>query len=109
MSRKVCTTTQGDSTCCVAAQRGLLGQPITLTLRSGSQRCGVCTVRASTSKRHPGAPVFQFRWIKSSTPGCNARTSAACAALAQMGAATAAPAASGLAALPFLGQPGLAF
>lgn len=81
MSRKVCTTQAGDSVCCVAAQRGLLGKPITFTTRTGAQRCGQCDVVPSQS-RNPaktGKPVFQFRFHSNSQCGIGPR---GCAALA---------------------------
>lgn len=79
MSRRVCTTTQGTSVCCAAAQQGKLNQAITFTTRTGAQRCGVCTTRPSQSKRHPGVPVFQFRFLPSAT--CGIASGRSCAAL----------------------------
>lgn len=66
MARRVCQTVPGDSVCCIAAQRGLLGRPITFTTRSGTQRCGVCNVVPSRStnpvRRAAHPQVFQFRF-----------------------------------------------
>lgn len=89
MARKVCTTTQGDSVCCVAAQRGALGRVFTFTTRSGSRRCGQCDL---ITKRN-GQPGFRFRFHKSAECGIVG----GCAALA--GAAG-----GGTLALPQQGQ-----
>jgi hypothetical protein len=76
MARKVCTTTQGLSVCCQAAQAGLLGRPVTFTTRSGAQRCGVCSTHPSTSTnpKKRGRTVFQFRFTSNAncgiTSGC---------------------------------------
>lgn len=84
MPKKVCTTQPGDSACCVMAQQGLLGRPVVITTRTGSKRCFTCTTRPSTSKKHPGVPVFQPRFLPSATCGIGAR---GCAALAGAGGA----------------------
>ena len=81
MSKRVCTTQSGESVCCVAASRGLLGRPITFTTRSGARRCGECNVVPSQSRSHPGKPVFQFRFHKSAECGI---VGSGCAALAQL-------------------------
>lgn len=65
-THKTCTTTQGPGLCCTAAQQGLLNRPFRFQIRSGpfagQERCGECTQRASTSRKHPGQPVFMFRF-----------------------------------------------
>lgn len=45
--------------CCRAAQRGILGQPFTMTVK-GVKRCAECN---EITKRN-GQPGFQFRWHK---------------------------------------------
>ena len=88
MSRKVCRTEQGNGVCCTAAQQGLLNRPFKFTIQSGcmagQQRCGQCDVVSSTSKKHPGAQVFRFKFHKNAECGIGPR---GCAALAQGGAA----------------------
>jgi hypothetical protein len=73
--RKVCTTTAGDSTCCIAAQQNMLNQAVRVTMRNGRVRCGECTV---IQKRN-GSPGFRFRWRKSNLCGIGP---SGCAALA---------------------------
>lgn len=66
--------------CCMAAQRGLLGRPMTFTTRNGTQRCGQCDVVPSMS-RNPmkaGRPVFRFRFHSNAMCGIGPR---GCAAL----------------------------
>lgn len=96
MARKVCTTTAGDSPCCVAAQRGLLGRPMTFTTRTGAVRCGQCDVVPSMS-RNPmkaGKPVFRFRFHTNAMCNIGPR---GCAALQGMTGA------GGIAAPPIMG------
>lgn len=83
MAVKKCTTVAGTSPCCAAAQRGLLGKVFTFTDSRGNVRCGECNTIQSTSKRHAGALVFQFRFHKSAECGIGPR---GCAALLQGGA-----------------------
>ena|SRR5216684_1971744 len=47
--------------CCDLQSRGLLGRQVTLTLKNGSQRCGVCEVRPSC--RDPQKLIFAFRFL----------------------------------------------
>lgn len=84
MARRVCTTVQGDSVCCQAANQGLLGRAITFTTRSGARRCGVCRAIPSTSTnpRKRGRTVFQFRFAPNTACGIVS----GCAALSQQGA-----------------------
>lgn len=83
MARRVCQTVAGVGRCCQAAQAGQLNQPIAITTRTGSVRCGHCSVVQSQSKNPAkrGRPIFQFRWLPSNTPGCPV-TPANCAAQA---------------------------
>lgn len=83
MARRVCQTVPGVGRCCQAAQAGQLNMPIAITTRTGGVRCGHCSVTRSQSKdpRKNGRPIFQFRFIPSSTPGCP-QTAANCAAAA---------------------------
>lgn len=68
MARR-CTTVPGFGTCCRAAQQGLTNTVFKMTDSRGIVRCAECAVVRSTSKRHPGANVFQFRWHKSAECG----------------------------------------
>lgn len=77
MARRVCTTVPGQlSVCCMAAQGGYLGRPVTFQTRSGATRCGVCTTHPSTSTnpKKRGRTVFQFRFAPNTacniTSGC---------------------------------------
>lgn len=84
MARKVCQTMAGDSVCCMAAQRGLLGRPMTFTTRNGARRCGQCDVVPSMS-RNPmkaGKPVFRFRFHSNAMCGIGP---SGCAALGMGG------------------------
>lgn len=84
MSRRVCTTTPGDSTCCRAAGQGLLNRPFQMTMRNGAVRCAQCSTATSTS-RNPakaGRTIFVFRWQKNNACGIGPH---GCAALAQPG------------------------
>lgn len=83
MSRRVCTTQPGDSACCVAAQRGLLGRPMTFTDRRGNQRCGQCDLGTSMSRdpRKRGKPIFIFRFHTNAMCNIGPR---GCAALASV-------------------------
>lgn len=62
MARR-CTTVPGFGTCCRAAQQGLTNRPFQMTTHTGAVRCAECRTVASTSRRHPGRTVFQFRWV----------------------------------------------
>lgn len=63
MARR-CTTVPGFGTCCAAAQRGNLNQPVRVNTAHG-QRCGICTPHQKRS----GAQGFIFRFTKSSACG----------------------------------------
>lgn len=87
MARRVCTTQPGDSACCVAAQRGLLGRPMTFTDRRGNQRCGQCDLGTSRSRdpRKAGKPIFIFRFHTNAMCNIGPRGCAALASLAPGG------------------------
>lgn len=51
--------------CCLAAQQGLLNQPIRINVPGHGQRCAECTV---ITKRN-GQPGFHFRFHKSQVCG----------------------------------------
>lgn len=62
MARR-CTTVPGYGACCAAMQQGIQpGQPFRKPTANGGERCAVCRVVPSTSRKHPGRQVFQFRW-----------------------------------------------
>ncbi len=67
-----CTTVAGYGTCCRAAQQGLVNRPFQMTTSGGHVRCAQCSTVASSSKRHPGQTVFQFRWQKNQACGLGA-------------------------------------
>lgn len=69
---------QGAGLCCTAVQNGTLPKTIgsTVLVTTASGRCGHCSVRASTSKRHPGKPVLRFNF---GGPGCPTRGTGCCA------------------------------
>lgn len=104
MARKVCTKQPGQSVCCTAAQQGLTGRPFVFTVQSGcmagQQRCGQCDIVTSSSRKHPGARVFRFRFHKNASCGIGP---SGCPALAGGGA----PAGGGGIQLPAPGQGGL--
>lgn len=68
---KRCTTVPGYGTCCSAIQSGTArpGQPFRKQMPNGTERCAVCNVVPSKSKRHPNTPVFQFRWVRGQVCG----------------------------------------
>lgn len=72
MARR-CTTVPGFGTCCNAFQSGVRsGQTFRVRTASGGERCAVCTIDRSKSKRHPGKPISVFRWAKSEACGLGA-------------------------------------
>ncbi len=48
--------------CCALQAAGRLGDPVVVTMKNGSKRCGVCEVRPSC--RDPQKLVFAFRFLK---------------------------------------------
>lgn len=67
---KRCTTVPGYGACCNAIQQGVRpGQAFRKQMPNGTERCAVCNVVPSRSKRHPGTSVFQFRWVKGNVCG----------------------------------------
>lgn len=67
---KRCTTVPGYGACCAAMQAGVRpGQAFRKQMPNGTERCAVCNVVQSHSKRHPGQNVFQFRWVKGQVCG----------------------------------------
>lgn len=69
MAKKCTSVPAAQAPCCVAAGRGLLGKTFTFVDSRGATRCAECSVVQSKSKKHPGAPVFQFRFHKSQECG----------------------------------------
>ena len=82
MAKRCTNIPAAQSTCCVAAQRGILNQPFQFTDSRGTARCGQCSVVPSRSKRHPGQPVFHFQFLRRASCGLGP---GGCPALAQQG------------------------
>jgi len=87
-THKVSSTVQGGGPCCNAyAAAGFptvaVGQRVVATNKAG--KCIVCEVKLSTSKAHPGIPVFKRG--KASVPGstvsCPSTAEGCCALLGQ--------------------------
>lgn len=83
---KRCTTVPGYGTCCSAIQQGIAkpNQPFRIQRPNGTERCAVCLVVPSKSKKHLGQPVFNFRWQKGQLCGIGP---GGCPVLVQGGAA----------------------
>lgn len=99
---KKCTKTSGPGPCCAALENGMvpqgggIGQTFTYTSSSGATRCAACEIRSSTSKKHPGQPVFRYHPRSCGSSGCTAL-----AAMRGAATRTAAPSASqGILQLP---------